>query len=86
MRQTLEGDIAGLRALQGDYELANQATMQNLQALTNEYMMMKKNHQQVPNHSSLIICAFFLEIQTDLFITHYLFLGFYVQMWPFPLL
>uniref|UniRef100_A0A668ATK2 Wu:fk65c09 n=1 Tax=Myripristis murdjan TaxID=586833 RepID=A0A668ATK2_9TELE len=46
MRQTLEGDIARLRALQTDYELANQATMQNLQALTNEYMMMKKNHQQ----------------------------------------
>uniref|UniRef100_UPI003AAEFCA5 keratin, type I cytoskeletal 19 n=1 Tax=Centroberyx gerrardi TaxID=166262 RepID=UPI003AAEFCA5 len=46
MRQTVEGDIAGLRALQRDYDLANQAMMQDLQSLTEEYMALKKNHQQ----------------------------------------
>ncbi|KAM4603875.1 uncharacterized protein ACJ7VT_018519 [Polymixia lowei] len=46
LRQTLEGDMAGLRTLQQDYDMASQATAQELQSLMNDFMTMKKNHQQ----------------------------------------
>ncbi|KAM6971834.1 keratin, type I cytoskeletal 19 [Aplochiton taeniatus] len=45
-RQTVEGDIAGLRALQREYNLANQAATQDLQALTDQLTSTKKDHEQ----------------------------------------
>ncbi|XP_067115064.1 keratin, type I cytoskeletal 15 [Osmerus mordax] len=46
VRQTVEGDIAGLRALQRDYNSANQALVQDLNLLMEEHATTMTIHQQ----------------------------------------
>ncbi|XP_036395541.1 keratin, type I cytoskeletal 47 kDa-like [Megalops cyprinoides] len=46
MRQSVEGDIAGLKALRSEYEFSNTALNQELQMLAGELTAIKKNHHE----------------------------------------
>lgn len=52
MRQSVEGDIAGLKTLKKEYESTNTMLQQELTALYKECTDLKKLHQEVRTHFS----------------------------------